>query len=376
MATTSSYLTSKGEKRWRVRYRKPDHSQTDKRGFKTKKAADEFLARLQVDLIDGEWVDPSNSKKLLGPIAEAWFDSFLDLQPNTLAGYRQTLNKHILPTWGTRAVGSIGFSEVQAWVTKLSKTLSSSSTRQIFFNLRSILDFAIQDKKLKKNVCAGVRLPKLPKTSHPYLSHEEVLRLAEASGTSFDIVLTLAYTGLRVGELVGLRVGSIDFETNHLNIVEAISERGGFLIEGLPKNGETRRVPFPDFIKPFLSDRIQGKHNDARVFTSPKGEVLRIGNFRRDVFKPAVSRVQKLDPEFPNLTPHNLRHTTASLAISAGANIKSLQTMLGHAKASITLDVYADLFVEDLTAVSVALNDIAGPEIVGKVWATPQVSGN
>lgn len=375
MATTSSYLTSKGEKRWRVRYRKPDHSQTDKRGFKTKKAADEFLARLQVDLVDGEWVDPSNSKKLLGPIAEAWFDSFLDLQPNTLAGYRQTLNKHILPTWGTRAIGSIGYSEVQLWVNKLSKTLSSSSTRQIFFNMRSILDFAIQDKKLKKNVCAGVRLPKLGKTNRPYLSHEGVLKLAEASGTSFDIVLTLAYTGLRVSELVGLRVGSIDFETNHLNIVEAISERGGQLLEGLPKNGETRRVPFPDFITPFLADRIQGKNKDARVFTSPKGDVLRIGNFRRDVFRPAVSKVQKQDPEFPSLTPHDLRHTTASLAISAGANIKSLQTMLGHAKASITLDVYADLFEEDLSAVSVALNDIAGPEIVGKMWATVPEGG-
>ena len=65
-----------------------------------------------------------------------------------------------------------------------------------------------------------------------------------------------------------------------------------------------------------------------------------------------------------------MRHTAASLAISAGANVKSLQTMLGHARASMTLDVYADLFKEDLSAVSVALNDIAGTNIVGKMWAT------
>lgn len=370
MATVEAYSTKNGEKRYRVRYRKPDHSQTDKRGFKTKKAADEYLARLHVDLVDGNWVDPSNSKKLLGPIAEDWYSSCLDLKPTTLAGYRQSLNKHILPTWGSRSVGSIGFAEVQAWVSKLASELSASSTRQILYNLRSILDFAIQDNKLKKNVCEGVRQPKLIKTKNSYLNHGGVLKLAEASGDAFDVILTLSYTGIRIGELVGLRVKAIDFTDNHLNIVESISEVGGNLIEGTPKNGEQRRVPFPEFLVPFLQERIRGKSPTDRVFSSAKGGVLRVGNFRRDKFRPAVAAVQLIDPEFPTLTLHDLRHTAASLAISAGANVKSLQTMLGHARASMTLDVYADLFKEDLSAVSVALNDIAGPNIVGKMWAT------
>lgn len=370
MASIESYETKNGEKRYRVRYRKPDHSQTDKRGFRTKKAADEYLARLHVDLVDGNWVDPSNSKKLLGPFAEAWYSSCLNLKPTTLAGYRQSLNKHILPRWGARSIGSIEFAEVQAWVSELSKELSASSTRQILYNLSSILDFAIQDKKLKINVCDGVRQPKIIKTQRAYLNHEAVLKLAKASGDSFDIVLTLAYTGIRIGELVGLRVKAIDFSDNHFNIVESVSEVRGTLIEGTPKNGEQRRVPFPEFLVPFLQDRIQGKSPSDRVFSSAKGGVLRVGNFRRDKFRPAVAAVQLIDPEFPTLTLHDLRHTAASLAISAGANVKSLQTMLGHAKASMTLDVYADLFREDLSAVSVALNDIAGPKIVGKMWAT------
>lgn len=57
-------------------------------------------------------------------------------------------------------------------------------------------------------------------------------------------------------------------------------------------------------------------------------------------------------PEFPSITPHDLRHTAASLAVSAGANVKAVQRMLGHAKASMTLDVYADLFDEDLDGVA------------------------
>jgi integrase len=70
------------------------------------------------------------------------------------------------------------------------------------------------------------------------------------------------------------------------------------------------------------------------------------------VFSPAVEKCQTDDDSFPSITPHDLRHTAASLAVSAGANVKAVQRMLGHAKASMTLDVYADLFDEDLDGVA------------------------
>jgi integrase len=75
----------------------------------------------------------------------------------------------------------------------------------------------------------------------------------------------------------------------------------------------------------------------------------------------AVRRCQAADPEFPRISAHALRHTAASLAISAGANVKAVQRMLGHSSAAMTLDVYADLFEDDLDAV--AAN-------VGKMWAS------
>ena len=74
------------------------------------------------------------------------------------------------------------------------------------------------------------------------------------------------------------------------------------------------------------------------------------------VFAPAVAACQTADESFPSLTPHDLRHTAASLAISAGANVKAVQRMLGHAKASMTLDTYADLFDTNLDAVAVELD--------------------
>jgi integrase len=72
------------------------------------------------------------------------------------------------------------------------------------------------------------------------------------------------------------------------------------------------------------------------------------------VFRPAVEKCQAGDETFPTITPHDLRHTAASLAVSVRANVKAVQRMLGHAKASMTLDTYADLFDEDPTRLRTA----------------------
>ena len=99
-----------------------------------------------------------------------------------------------------------------------------------------------------------------------------------------------------------------------------------------------------------LASRCKGR--DDLVFTDQRGGVLRNSNWRARVFRPAVAECQAADETFPTITPHDLRHTAASLAVSAHANVKAVQRMLGHAKASMTLDIYADLFDEDLDGVA------------------------
>ena len=90
------------------------------------------------------------------------------------------------------------------------------------------------------------------------------------------------------------------------------------------------------------------------VFTTPAGAPLRNTNFRRRHWDRAV-RACGLD----GLTPHDLRHTAASLAVAAGANVKAVQRMLGHASAAMTLDVYAGLFGDDLDTVADLLDEAA-----------------
>nr|WP_246376793.1 tyrosine-type recombinase/integrase [Conyzicola lurida] len=105
------------------------------------------------------------------------------------------------------------------------------------------------------------------------------------------------------------------------------------------------------------------------VFASPNGQVLRAGNFRRNTFDAAVAKLRESYPELPLITPHSLRHTAASLAISSGASVLSIRRMLGHSSAAMTLDVYSDLFDDDLDAVADALDQRARNTNVGKMWA-------
>jgi integrase len=97
---------------------------------------------------------------------------------------------------------------------------------------------------------------------------------------------------------------------------------------------------------------MAGKGRDDLVFTDMRGGVLRNSNWPARVFAPGVTKCQIADESFPSITPHDLRHTAASLAVSAGANVKAVQRMLEHAKASMTLDIYADLFDTDLDEVA------------------------
>jgi integrase len=195
---------------------------------------------------------------------------------------------------------------------------------------------------------------RLPKRQHPdrgYLSHAQVAALAAAVDRQGEVVRFLAYTGLRWGEMAALRVQDFDMLRRRVNVSRSVTESGG-LVWSTPKTWERRSVPFPVALADELAALMVGKGRDDLVFTDLRDGVLRVSNYRKRVFSPAVAKCRKADDTFPAITPHDLRHTAASLAVSAGANVKAVQRMLGHAKASMTLDVYADLFDEDLDGVA------------------------
>jgi integrase len=198
-------------------------------------------------------------------------------------------------------------------------------------------------------------LPRKLKGKHKYLTHRQVELLADNAKKQRTLVLFLAYTGLRWGEAVALRVRDLDLERRRVDVHENAVEVSGTIHVGTPKTGEARSVPFPPFLSSLLSALTETKSSDQLVFGDGL-TYLHQPDRRRGWYVGAIARSQTADPEFPRVTIHDLRHTAASLAISAGANVKAVQRMLGHSSAAMTLDTYADLFDDDLDAVAIALD--------------------
>ena len=168
------------------------------------------------------------------------------------------------------------------------------------------------------------------------------------------MIYFLTYTGVRWGEAMGLRVRTIDLNRRRIFIEENAVRVSGRVEVGTPKTHVTRSVPIPPMLMPYFDQVVAVRGPDHLVFGDGVRYLLP-PNSKNGWFAAAVKRCQRADPRFPRITPHDLRHTTASLAISSGANVKAVQRLLGHASAAMTLDTYADLFEDDLDAVSLAL---------------------
>ncbi|GAB2973563.1 tyrosine-type recombinase/integrase [Frigoribacterium salinisoli] len=376
MGSISRYKTAAGD-RWRVRYRKPDRSQTDKRGFRTKREAELFAATVTVDTATGRYVDPSRSRVLVAEWLASWLEGRSDLTPTSRERTLGIVRMHIVPALGERSLADLTHGQVQAWAGGLSSSQGPSSVRKIVNTLSGALEVAVRDGRLANNPAHGLKLPKVGLARKTYLTHAQVADLAAATDAKLPgagygtLVRVLAYCGLRWSELSGLRVGDLDAARGRLEVQHTVTESGGVQHEGVPKSHEARSVPVPASILRELMVLAVDRPPQAPLFTSSRSR----GWLRNRVFRRGAFDAAAIEVGLEGLTPHELRHTAASLAISVGANVKAVQRMLGHASAAVTLDVYADLFDDDLDTVSDALDQAMLPAVVGKKWAGPKKVG-
>jgi integrase len=348
------HQTAGGKVTWRAHYRDPDGRQRSK-SFERKVDAQRFLITVESAMLASAYIDPARSALTVGALIDQWLAGKINLKPSTRARYESAIEVHVRPRWGDLALSKVTFEGVQEWLVQMDDSgLSSASIRKAYGVLNGVLKRAVRAKRIAANPADGVDLPSLVERKRRYLTASEVTALAEASGRYRLAVLVLAYCGLRWSELAALRVGRIDLMRRRLNVAEAMVEvNGGRLEWGTPKSHESRSVPLPRFLVDELAAHLAGKSSDTLVFTSPAGGPLRNRNARRDWFDAAAEQGGAA-----GLTPHELRHTAASLAVSAGANVKAVQRMLGHASAALTLDRYADLFDDDLDAVAERLDAV------------------
>jgi integrase len=358
-------------KRFKIRYRKADGKSTDKGGFTSERDANLWFAETLLAKNKGTYTSPTQRKKRLKEMIARYAATTVRLRPTTIATRQSVVANWVAPKWDNWAAAAIRQHDVEDWIEDMLKEGAGAATIQKAHGaLLAILRQAMTAGLIHKNPAEGVKVPAVVVKPNLYLTHEEVAELAAAVEPRAKLVIgMLAYVGLRFGELAALRVGSINRATRRIEIDRSITTVEGRLVEGPPKGGKSRDAFYPEFLSEAVAAQTAGKRKADFLFTAAQGGPLRLDDWRGRVFYTATAKItaeREADAEkrnlgpaepFPAVTPHDLRHTAASLAVQAGANIKVLQRILGHESASLTLDRYAGLFNDDLVAVSDLLNE-------------------
>ena len=244
-----------------------------------------------------------------------------------------------------RREASLTTAGVATWVGGLvdAGSAPSSATRALA-TLRLILNHAVADERVTRNVAAQVKAPRAgARREGRAITMAEVNALVEAcAGPQAELVVVLALTGLRWGELAGLQVGDlVSVPGRGLRVQRALlsSGKGGALFVDSVKSGRARTVPLVEDIVPLVDRWAVGKEPDAWLFVAPGGGPLRESNWKRSVrWSEATAAIG-----VPRLRVHDLRHTAASVWLGSGADPKVVQRVLGHATASMTMDLYGHL---------------------------------
>ena len=289
-----------------------------------------------------------------------WLDEWLKVfvtpkaKPLTLSTYRGIINNHIKPQIGAMELQAVRGAHIQKiYNAATDEGLAGKTVKSIGGVLHKAFSVAIKQGIIFANPCDGAELPKIKKHEISPLTDEDIPKFLGAIEESplRNIYALCLFCGLREGEALGLSWKQVDFKKRRITISQQLQrskEKGeGYYIQDSTKGGRTRVIEPPAIAFEYLRDEQERQfnnrvaagddwHNDWNlVFTNEIGGHIAIHTFYKR-FKAIAESIGR-----PDLRPHDMRHTCATVAIANGADIKSVQDLLGHATASFTLNVYA-----------------------------------
>lgn len=328
--------------RWQARYRGPDgQRRAAPTTFKTEREASRWLSLKEAEIARGEWVDPNAGKISVVEWGERWLASVREsLKPKTFASYESLFRALVVPAFGNRELRLVRPINVAEWITAMKRrNLSASRIRQAHVVLSQIMKSAVQNELIYNSPCQNTKLPRLPRTEPHILADDEVRRLIAVSDAPLDLIVqTLAYAGLRIGEVFALRRGRIALKAGQIVVAETLVEIGGRLSFGTPKSHEMRVVKIPAFlVKAFAAhmEKMTDKDPSALLFVGRTGKPLHYNAWRTWKWDPAVKAA-----ELEGVTPHDLRATHAT-NVANEHGVMAAAARLGHSNASVTTRHYA-----------------------------------
>ena len=299
------------------------------------------------------------SKETLRRFAEVWSAQHLPAsgrKPSTIRQYRRCLEYYVLPHLGSTKLKDLSPLSVEAWTISLRESgLAGATVRSAFNVLSAMMATAQRDGLIRRNPCSVVSRPQARNSEATYYSPEEVRALLANSPKDFrPLVYLLAYTGLRIGEALALRWSDVDFEAGSLRVSGSLARTESGVERLDPKTPRSARaIPLVAPVISAIKDqrRFQAKDRLAAgsawqehdlVFATSVGSPR---DYRNELRRfQSVAREIGLKGGF-----HALRHSAATALIDAGVPLPTVSSILGHARTSITLDVYGHALPKSTT---------------------------
>lgn len=351
-ANSMGTVRKRSDGRWEARYTAPDGRQRSIYA-KTQKAATEALRAVLRDIDTGDWLEPSKMTM------NEWFDTWLANHQSHTTGrtvetYTAVIRKRMRPLFGDVRLADLTIVHVRRMVTQMRNDGRSPSTiRHALAILHAALKSAVEDKLIRDNPADDVKPPRAVKHQFTIIDRDQFQAFAKAAQTTScpDALMFMLMTGVRVGEMRGLRWSDVDLEAGTVQISRQLHAPS---IAGRefrpPKDGEARQLHVAAEVVELLkrhrkdqaADRLRAgadwKENEITadlIFRKPDGDSLSNLNVNY-----AVEKIRDA-LGLSALRPHDLRHSYAVAALRSGVDVKTVQHNLGHKHASITLDVYA-----------------------------------
>ena len=303
-----------------------------------------------------------DSNMLLSDWLDIWLEDYMKstIRINTYNAYRQYIKNHINPVLGDKKISFIQTKDVMKLYSQLKDRLSNSTVKKVHAVLHKALKKAVEKNMIPHNPTDGIKLPK-PNTAEMKVLNDEELKIfiKEVEKDSYwkDFFLTELATGLRLGEICGLKWE--DYDDGKLSVKRtALYEKGKILI-GEPKTEQGKR----QIMLPYTAQNILENRERISEWIFPYYEKTSEPMHPSCAYRKLKEILKKAN--LPDIRFHDLRHTFATHALANGVDIKTLSEILGHAKTSFTLDTYTHITDDMKKRASELVGNIMG-EVLGK----------